>query len=81
MEESKVLTNSVKEYYIVKVNGLYAHGHIIDRHNPIKLSQLEWDAFKYSTIEHAQEIADVINGEVIRVIEMEIKTRTYKEVK
>ncbi|UUV46029.1 hypothetical protein [Bacillus phage vB_BanS-Thrax1] len=81
MEESKVLTNNVKEYYIVKVNGLYACGFKIDRNNPIKLSQLEWDASKYNTLEQAQEIANVVNGEMIRCIEMEVKTRTYKEVK
>ncbi|UUV46545.1 hypothetical protein [Bacillus phage vB_BanS-Thrax3] len=81
MEESKVLTNKVKEYYIVKVNGLFASGYKIDRHNPIKLTQLEWDASNYNTLEHAQEIADVVNGEIIRCIEMEVKTRTYKEVK
>lgn len=78
--ESKVLTNNVKEYYIVKVNGLFASGFKIDRHNPIKLTQLEWDASNYKTLEQAQEIADVVNGEVTKVIEMEVKTRTYKEV-
>lgn len=80
MEESKVLTNNVKEFYIVKVNGLFVSG-FNERNNPIKLNQLEWDGSRYSTAEDAQKIADVINGQVFKVIDVEIKTRTYKEVK
>ena len=80
MEESKVLTNNVKEFYIVKVNGLFASG-FNERNNPIKLNQLEWDGTRYGTQEDAQKIADVVNGQVFKVIDVEIKTRTYKEVK
>jgi len=80
MEESKVLTNNVKEFYIVKVNGLFVSG-FNERNNPIKLNQLEWDGSRYNTAEDAQKIADVINGQVFKVIDVEIKTRIYKEVK
>ncbi|MER2008502.1 MAG: hypothetical protein ABS939_13715 [Psychrobacillus sp.] len=81
MKEQQVLKNNVREYYLVKVNDLFVSGTVIGRNYPVKLNVLEYDGTKYEELSKAQEIANAVNGKVVKVIDTEIHTRSYEEIK
>lgn len=80
MKEQKVVRNNISEYFLVKVNELFVSGREIRKNEPIKLCVLEYDASKFEKFEDAEKIAKEVNGNIVRVIDTDIRTKTYEDM-